>query len=122
MTTSSDDRRFGNLIDALRAVAADPETQEAALPELRAVAEQIRRGAPQGELLDVTLAREGVLPAEVGFLIQRIDELFDQLVALEPERAFSRDGLRELEAWKLMRGLAREALQQLGLTPRRGQW
>jgi hypothetical protein len=115
MTPRADDPRWGRLVDALRLMAAPPARQAAMLPELSEIADQIRRGEPQVELIDVTLSREGVLPAEVGFLIQRIDEVFDGLVGEDPARVFTRSALAERAEWKLMRALAGEALQQLGV-------
>ncbi|MDD9944154.1 MAG: hypothetical protein OXU20_24130 [Myxococcales bacterium] len=114
MATRSDHDRWADLINALRLVATDAANQKRFLPELRVVAEQIRQGEPQAELLDVTLVRERVLPAEVALLVQRIDKLFDTLVTQDPDEAFSDKALRERQEWQLMRALAREALDRLG--------
>ncbi|MGD8861016.1 MAG: hypothetical protein PVI30_13495 [Myxococcales bacterium] len=115
MATRSDDPRWGSLIDALRLMASPPARQAAMLTELSEIAGQIRRGEAPVELIDVTLTREGVLPAEVGFLIQRIDEIFDGLAFEDPAQAFTEAALAERSEWRLMRGLARGALEQLGV-------
>jgi hypothetical protein len=113
MVTFSEDERFASLIAALKLVAAEPEEQLAALPELQAIAAQIREGEPAVELIDETLVREGVLPADVGEHIRRIDELFDQLVARVG--ALSSAALSEAPEWGLMRVAARHVLDELGI-------
>jgi hypothetical protein len=117
MQTFSEDERFASLISALKLVAAEPAQQLAVLAELQAIAAQIRDGEPAPELIDETLVREGVLPAEVGLQIQRIDALFDRLAARMGELTAAT--LSEAPEWELMRTAAREALEQLGIAPPR---
>ena len=60
------------------------------------------------------LARAGVLGAETGFLIARIDEVLDELVGDQSGIAFTEHALRNDARWRLARTLVREALEQLG--------
>lgn len=53
-------------------------------------------------------------PAEIGFLIARIEEVLDELVADQSGLAFTEHALRSDPRWRLARTLAREALEQLG--------
>ncbi len=119
---ASNEDRYASLVDALAAVAAEPAEQIRLLPSLMRIASEIRQGT-KVELLDVQLVQENVLPAEVSFLIARIEELFDELVSDDSGLAFTEHALRNDSRWKLARALAREALEQLGeraKSPRRG--
>jgi hypothetical protein len=105
---------YANMIEALAAIAAEPAEQARLLASLTRVARELRRGAAV-ELLDVEqLAREGVVPAETAFLITRIEEVLDELVADQTGIAFTEHALHSDLRWKLARTLAREALEQLG--------
>lgn len=103
---------MADLISALELVAAEPEQQRAHAGELLAIALQIQRGEPI-ELIDETLVREGVLPAELGTRIQQLDALFDQLLARSS--GFTPAALLTAPEWARMRVLAREALEELGV-------
>lgn len=107
-----EDERFADLVSALELVAAEPARQRAHAGELVAIADQVQRGAPI-ELLDEVLVREGVLPPELGALIQQLDALFDQLLARRG--ALTPAALLAAPEWTSMRELAREALEQLGV-------
>lgn len=113
------DARYAGLIEALAAIAAEPAEQARHLALLARVASELRRGASV-ERLDVQqLAREGAVPAETGFLIARIEEVLEELVADPSAVTFTEHALRTDSRWKLARTLAREALEQLGeRTPR----
>ena len=113
--TLSEDARFASLISALKLVAAAPEEQLMMLPELQAIAAQIRDGDVPVELIDETLVRDGVLPAQLGEQIRRIDELFDRLLARAPELTAAT--FSQAEEWELMRATAREVLGELGVAP-----
>lgn len=113
MGTFSDDERFASLIAALKVVAAEPDEQLALLPELQAIAAQIRQGDVTVELIDETLVRDGVLPAHIGAQIRRIDALFDRLLARVAE--LNAATLAEALEWELMRVEARQVLRELGV-------
>jgi hypothetical protein len=83
-----------------------------AIAVLAQVAPQRDRRATLARI-DETLVREGVLPADVGEHIRRIDELFDQLVARVG--ALSSAALSEAPEWGLMRVAARHVLDELGI-------
>lgn len=110
---TADQAALDGIAAALR-VVAEPDLWQAALPELRAVAEQMRRGEPV-ELLDETLVRAGALPAQVGTLIFRIDAWFDRLVARGAELS---EATRAAPEGRRMRKLAQQALAELGYLPR----
>lgn len=107
-----EDERFADLLSALELVAAEPAQQRAHAGELLAIADQIQRGEPI-ELIDEVLVREGVLPPELGALVQQLDALFDQLLARSAE--LTPAALLVAPEWSRMRELAREALEQLGV-------
>jgi hypothetical protein len=114
MPLVSDSDGYASLVEALAAIAAEPTEQARLLSLLTRVASELRRGAAV-ELLDVEqLARDGVVPGETGFLITRIEEVLDELVADPAGIAFTEHALRNDPRWKLARTLAREALEQLG--------
>jgi hypothetical protein len=116
--TTPDEDRYASLVQALALIASEPAEQARLLPALTRIASETRRGT-KVELLDVQLARAGVLPAETGFLIARIDESLDELIADQSGIAFTEHALHSDPRWRLARTLAREALEQLGeRTPR----
>ena len=108
-----DEDRYASLVQALAAIASEPAEQARLLPALTRIASETR-GGTKVELLDVQLAREGVLAAETGFLIARIEEVLDELVGDQTGMAFTEHALRSDARWRLARTLAREALEQLG--------
>lgn len=108
-----DEDRYASVVQALTAIASEPAEQARLLPALTRIASETRAGS-NVELLDVQLAREGVLPAETGFLIARIEEVLDELIADQTGLAFTEHALRSDPRWRLARTLAREALVQLG--------
>jgi hypothetical protein len=119
--SGSDEAAYVSLVDALNAIAAEPAAQARLLPALTRVASEMRRGADV-DVLDVQqLAREGVLPAEVPFLVTRIEEVLDQLVSDPSGVAFTEHALLTDERWRFARTLAREALEQLGERARRSR-
>lgn len=111
--TTPDEDRYASLVHALAVIASEPAEQARLLPQLTRIASETRAGM-KAELLDVQLDREGVLPAETGFLIARIEESLDELVADQTGIAFTEHALRSDPRWRLARTLAREALEQLG--------
>lgn len=118
--STPDHDRYASLVQALTAIASEPAEQARLLPALTRIASETRAGT-KVELLDVQLSREGVLPAETGFLIARIEEVLDALVADPTGLAFTEHALRSDPRWRLARTLAREALEQLGERARRSR-
>ena len=108
-----DEDRYASLVQALAAIASEPAEQARLLPALTRIASETRAGT-KVELVDVQVVREGVLAAETGFLIARIEEVLDELVADQSGIAFTEHALRSDARWRLARTLAREALEQLG--------
>jgi hypothetical protein len=115
--SSGEDRRLGDLVNALLLAAADAEEQVDSLPLFLRIAAEIRSGQSVA-LLDEQLRRENLLPAEVAARIRRIDELFDAILARGEEQLFSPAALHRSPLWRELRQLARQALQLLGV-PRR---
>jgi len=99
---TTDEDRYASLVQALTVIASEAAEQARLLPALTRIAAETREGT-QVELLDVQLAREGVLPAETGFLIARIEEVLDELVGDQTGIAFTEHALRSDPRWKLAR-------------------
>jgi len=112
--------RYTSLVQALAAIASDATEQARLLLTLTRIASE-SRARTKVELLDVGLAREGLLRAETSFLIARIDEVLDELVTDPTGKAFTEHALRTDPRWRLARTLAREALEQLGERPARSR-
>lgn len=117
---TADDDRYTSLVHALAVIASEAKEQARLLPALTRAASETR-GGTKVELIDVQLAREGVLPAETGFLIARIEEVLDELVGDPSGVAFTEHALHSDPRWRLARTLAREALEQLGERSRRSR-
>ncbi len=112
--TRFEEPRFGALVAALRVVAADAEAQAVALDALRDVADAMSRGDPISPF--GTEVAELELPAAVQGLVEAIDLAFDDLLGSLGANALSAEALASDRRWSRMRALAREALEELGLS------
>jgi hypothetical protein len=101
-----------HLIAALRALAADPDTQVQQLDAFRQVAGEVRDGVRDMVPVDDQLQRQGQLPDEAASRVRELDACFDRMVAAG-EPMFTAEAVRSAPEWTEARQLARRALEAL---------
>lgn len=109
-----EDPRFGALVAALRVVAAEADAQGRDLGALREVADGMSHSEPMSSFGHEVAELE--LPRPVQSLIEAIDLAFEELVGDLGAASLSKQVLELDPRWARIRELAREALDELGLT------
>lgn len=109
-----DDRKEA-LVAALQLLAAEPPHQLIALAAFRRVADEILAKTPDGRRLEVGLAEEGQIPPSAAELIDKLDDVFAELLADDRPELWTPEALRTAEPWQRARVLARRALMALGV-------
>lgn len=110
----ADDRKAA-LIAALQLLAAEPPQQLIALATFRRVADEVLARPSNGGRLEVGLAQEGQIPTSAAELIDRLDDIFAELIVDDRDELWTPEALRTAEAWQRARVLARRALMALDI-------
>jgi len=110
-----DDRYYAKLIDVLRHLASDYETQVAVLPDFVVVADEL---AENFDLVFIQLAdkieRAGLISHNTWLRLKALDDHFGRMSDQEDKRIWTLDALRDDPEWADIRAEAKSILRQMG--------
>lgn len=114
------------LLDAIRLVASDFDTQVRALPpEMVCTADEIAITYGDCFLLADQIVSAGLITAQVYNELKVLDDLFERMSGQDHANLWTLDALRNGAEWKMIRAKAAELLDRLGVPyapPNPGNW